>query len=169
MGMESYYIKLDVEDLKFSDSIKECFKQRYSVSEYKMSSGKLFKKSIVDDRRFVIDGKAIVTITKMQNTTEITFELCFSNYEDNLLYIYNVAQWISSLGRETKLIVLNSEFIFNALDYEKFKKIISKSFNVKMQQFNARYGKIKVDILPHDFYIWIRRRRILGMLIKRKK
>ena len=71
MGTESDYIKLDVEDLKFSDSIKECFKQRYSVSEYKMSSGKLFKKSIVDDRRFVIDGKAIVTITKMQKNSDM--------------------------------------------------------------------------------------------------
>ena len=34
MGMESYYITLDVENLKFRDfnSIRECFKQRYSVS-----------------------------------------------------------------------------------------------------------------------------------------
>lgn len=157
MGMESYYITLNVEDLKFSDSIKECFKQRYSVSEYKMPSGRLFKKSIVDDRRFVIDGKAVVTITKMHNKTEITFELCFSNYEDNLLYIYNVAKWISSLGIETKLLVLNSKFNFNALDCEKFKKIVSESFSWKIQQFSAHYGKMKADILPHDFYNWIRR------------
>lgn len=157
MGMESYYITLDVEDLKFSDSIRECFKQRYRVSEYKMPSGKLFKKSIVDDSRFVIDGKAVVTITKMQNKTEITFELCFSNYENNLSYIYNVAQWISSLGIETKLIVLNSEFDFSALDCEKFKKIVSESFSGKIQQFSAHYGKINADILPHDFYNLIRR------------
>lgn len=157
MGMESYYITLDVENLKFSDSIRECFKQRYSVSEYKTPSGKLFKKPIVDDSRFVIDGKAVVTITKMQNKTDVTFELCFSNYEDNLSYIYNVAQWISSLGIETKLIVLNSEFNFSGLDCEKFKKIVSESYSGKIQQFSAHYGKINADILPHDFYSWIRR------------
>lgn len=164
MGMESYYITLDVRDLKFSDSIRECFKQRYSVSEYKMPSGKLFKKTIVDDSRFVIDGKVVVTITKMQNKTKITFELCFSNYEENLSYIYNVAQWVSSLGVETKLIVLNSEFNFSDLDCEKFKKIVSKSFSGKIQQFSTHYGKIKADILPYDFYNWIRR-----MGINRKK
>ena len=159
MGMESYYIMLDVEDLKISDSnsIREYFKQRYSVSEYKMPSGTLFRKAIVDDSRFVIDGKAVVTITKMLNKTEFTFELCFSNYEDNLSYIYNVAQWISSLGIETKLKVLNSEFNFRALDCESFKKIVSESFSRKFQQFTAQYGKIKADILPHDFYNWIRR------------
>ena len=157
MGMESYYITLAVEDLKFSDSIRECFKQRYSVSKYKMPSGKLFKKSIVDDSRFVIDGKAVVTITKIQNKTKITFELCFSNYEDNLTYIYNVAQWISSLGIETKLIVLNSEFNFGALDLEKFKNIVSESYSRKIQQFSAHYGKISADILPNNFYNWIRR------------
>ena len=166
MGMESYDITLDVENLKFRDfnSIRECFKQRYSVSEYKMPSGKLFRKSIVDDSRFVIDGKAVVTITKTQNKMEFTFELCFSNYEDNLSYIYNVAQWVSSLGIKTKLIVLNSEFDFSALDCKKFKKIVSESFSRKFQQFSAQYGKIKADILPHDFYNWIRR-----MGIKRKK
>ena len=158
MGMESYYITLDVENLKSSNSIRECFKQRYSVSEYKMPSRKLFKKPTVDDSRFVIDDKAVVTIIKMHNKAEITFELCFSNYEDNLSYIYNVAQWISSFGTETKHIVLNSEFNFSGLDCEKFKRIVSESFSVKIQQFSARYGKINADILPNDFYSsWIRR------------
>ena len=157
MGMESYYIKLDVEDFKFSYPIRECFKQRYSVSEYKIPSGKLFKKSIADDSRFVIDGKAVVTITKMQSSTEFTFELCFSDFEDNLSYIYNVGQWISSLGIGAKLIVLNSEFDFSDLDFENFKKIVSESYSGKIQQFSAHYGKIKADILPYDFYNWIRR------------
>lgn len=157
MGMQSYYITLDVRDLKFSNSIKERFQQRCSVSDYKMLSGKLFKKPIVDDSRFVIDGKVVVTIAKMQNKTKITFELCFSNYENNLVYIYNVVQWISSSGVETKLIVLNSEYNLSDLDCEKFKKIVSKSFSGKIQQFNTRYGKIEANILPYDFYDWIRR------------
>lgn len=157
MGMQSYYITLDVRDLKFSDSIKECFKQMYSVSDYKMLSGELFKKPTVDDSRFVIDGKVVVTIEKIQNKTKITFELCFSNYENNLVYIYNVVQWVSSFGVETKLIVLNSEYNLSGLNCEKFKKIVSKAFSGKIQQFNTRYGKIEANILPYDFYDWIRR------------
>lgn len=164
MGMESYYITLDIKGGKFNDSISECFKERCSVSEYKMPSGKLFQKYIVDDRRFVIDGKAVVTVMKMQDQTAITFELCFSNFEENLSYIYNVAQWISTFGIETKLIVLNAEFDFDTLNFERFQKIVSESYNGKIQQFSARYGKMNADILPNDFYNWIRQ-----MGINRKK
>lgn len=152
MGMESYYIKLNIKGLKNSYDIKQLFKQKYKVSKYKMSSGKLFKRKILDDNRFVIDNKAIVTITTMQNTADITFELCFSNYENNLLYIYNVAEWISSIGETVQLNVLNAEYDFKCLNYEEFKTIVSESFFNKHRQFKIRYGEINKDILPQDFY-----------------
>ncbi len=152
MGMESYYITLDIKELKFSHSLNQCFKQRYRVSKYKIPSGKLFQKSIVDDRRFVIDGKAVVAIMEMQDHTEITFELCFSNFEENLSYVYKVAQWVSSLGVETKLIVLNSDYDFSSLDCKKLKEIVSESYHEKLQQFRTRYGNMNADILPNEFY-----------------
>ena len=146
-----------VKNLKSNDDIAQLFKQKYNVSNYKMPSGKLFKRHVVDASRFVIDNKAVVTIAIMQNTADITFELCFSNYESNLSYIYNVAKWVSSLGKTTLIKVLNSEYDFSNLDYDKFKDIISESFSNKFYQFNKRYGQINADILPHDFYNWMRR------------
>jgi hypothetical protein len=121
-----------------------------------MPSGKLFRRRIVDDSRFVIDNKAVVAVTVMENTADITFELCFSNFECNLLYIYNVAKWVSILGK-TKLKVLSSEYDFSNLDYEEFRGIISESFSNKFHEFSERYGQINTDILPHDFYSLVRR------------
>lgn len=164
MGMESYYITLNVESLTSGGDITSLFKQEYHVSRYKMPSEKLFKRRIADDRRFVIDHKAVVTVVVNQNTADITFELCFSNYENNLLYIYNVAKWVSLLGKTTHLKVLNSTYNFGDLDYEKFRAIISESFSGKYHHFNQHYGEINTDILPCDFYGWIRR-----MGLNRKK
>lgn len=157
MGMESYFIKLNVQNLKSSVDIKQAFAREYNVSKYRRPSGKLFRRHIVDDSRFVIDNKAVVTVAMLQDAADITFELCFSNYECNLSYIYNVAKWVSLLGETTQLKVLNSEYNFNNLEFEKFNAIISESYFNKFHQFRKHYGKIDKDILPHDFYNWVRR------------
>ncbi len=157
MGMESYYLTLNVKNLSASDDIRQLFEQKYNVSKYKMPSGKLFKRRIVDDSRFVIDNKAVVTIALLQNITDITFELCFSNFECNLSYIFNVSKWVSSLGETTKLKVLNIEYNFSNMNFEEFKAVILRSFSDKFHHFNEHYGKINADILPHDFYNWVRR------------
>ena len=158
MGMESYYITLNIENLNSSDTIMQLLKQNYHVSDYKMPSGKLFKRYIIDDSRFVIDNKAVVAIGVNQNVTEVTFELCFSNYENNLSYIYNVAKCIASLAKTMHIKVLNTEYNFGNLDYEKFKEIVSKSFCKKYHLFFEHYGEISQDILPCNFYAWIRKR-----------
>ena len=61
------------------------------------------------------------------------------------------------LYSEFKTISFVSEYNLSGLNCEKFKKIVSKAFSGKIQQFNTRYGKIEANILPYDFYDWIRR------------
>lgn len=157
MGIESYYIKLTGKAIKSSADIMQVFKQKYSVSEYKILSGRLFRRHIIDDSRFIIDKKAVVTLNTSQNITEITFELCFSNYDNNLFYIFGVAQWISSLFYTIKLKVQSVEYDFRNMTYEEFKTIISESFSDKFYRFKEHYGVVNKDILPNDFYNWIRR------------
>ena len=157
MGMESYYLTLEIKNLSTKDGIRQSFEQKYNVGKYLMPSEKLFREHIVDDSRFVIDNKAVVSITSLQDITKVTFELCFSNYECNLTYIFDVSKWISSFGDATKLIVLNSEYNLNTLDFDEFKNIILQSFSEKASHFNKQYGEIKADILPQNFYNWVRR------------
>ena len=157
MGMESYFIKLTVKGEISKDSLTTLFIQKYDVSKYKIPSGRLLQRGFVDDSRFVMDHKAVVAITALENETEVTVECCFANFERNLSYIYDVAQWVSSLGKETKLTVLTSEYDFNSLDFEAFRSIVTRSYHAKLSQFNARYGTIKEDILPNQFYKRIRR------------
>lgn len=69
------------------------------VYPYLVPSGKLLKRHIVDNSRFVIDNKSVVRIVTFEDLVRVTFELCFSNYESNLEYIFNVPKKISLLGR----------------------------------------------------------------------
>ena len=158
MGMESYFIKLDVENINVDGGILRAFKQKYNVDKCKIPSGKLFVKYINDDNRFVIDNKAVVSVDmECKNAINIIFELSFCNYENNLLYIYNVIKWISLLCAQTRLQVFNVKYRFDALDFDEFRTIIRDSYSNKYHQFCARYGVIKEDILPYNFYNWSRR------------
>ena len=160
MGMESYFITLNIENLNSSDYIAQLFKQYCDVSRYKMPSGKLFKRHIIDDSRFVIDNKAVVAVAVNQDAADITFELCFSNYESNLSYIYDVTKWLASFGKASYIKVLNTEYDFGNLGYEEFRAIVFKSFLSKYRLFLRHYGEINQDILPCNFYACIRRRGI---------
>lgn len=152
MGMASYYFTLEMKESPMDKEIKRLFEQQYKVSEYQMPSGRLFRKQINDNSRFIIDNKAVVSISADRNITEISFELCFSNFLENLSYMYNVSKWVSSLCHKTTLIVLNSQYDFDRLDVEKFRNIIMQAYSKKYHLFKQQYGEITADILPQKFY-----------------
>lgn len=166
MGLASFFFRLKVINLEYSNNIKELFRLKCNVSKYSRPSGCLFKKRIIDDNRFVIDNKAVVSVNLLERSTvEITFELCFSNYICNLAYIFDISKWISSLGKTTKLIIYNGydgayeEYDFGFLDFERFKHIITKAYYSKYDIFVRRYGELENDILPQDFYSFPKWRR----------
>ncbi|MBQ6552864.1 MAG: hypothetical protein IJL83_04535 [Clostridia bacterium] len=159
MGMESYFFTLEVKCALTPDTIRRAFENKYSVSKYSRPSGCLFKRRVVDDDRFVIDKKAVVDIASVQETIKVVFELCFSNFERNLGYIFDVSKWVSSFGSETKLTVLNSQCDFDMLDIDGFKAVINREYSEKLRLFRDEYGETDEDILPHDFYDGKKRKR----------
>lgn len=159
MGMEGYFLTLEVETLLDSNEIKKSFEEKYKINQCLIPTGNFLKRYIVDDSRFVIDNKAVVNVVVLKNVTKIIFELCFCNYESNLVYIFNVSKWVSSLGSSAELIVLNNRYNFNLLEFWEFKYLVMQSYAEKYKCFNAKYGEIKKDILPQNFYNWIRYKR----------
>lgn len=156
MGMESYYITLEIDNLS-SNNLRELFVQRYQVSAYKIRSSKFFRRYVVDDSRFVIDNKAVVTINTFQDLTNIIFELCFSNFDCNINYLYNVVLLISTLTEKVILTVMNEKYNFKEMSLDAFKEIIMSKYSNKYNLFTRKYGKIEKDILPNNFYSQINR------------
>ena len=153
MGMQSYFFTLWVSRTLTDKGIKEFFQQNYKVSPYLWRSEKLLKRYNIDAKRFVIDKKAVVKINTLRNETSITFELCFCNYNENVEYMYNVLKKLNIfLGKGTQLILINIKYDFNLLDLEKFRKILKESHKDKLNIFQNKYGNIKEDILPQNFY-----------------
>ena len=151
MGMEGYFFALEFKSLKQED-IKEHLKEHCLIQPYKMPSGKLFKKYIVDRQRFTIDGKAVVRIYEEGGVSKTTFELCFTNFENNLLYIFNVAKDLSLKSNSVSVVIYNQKYDFDEMLFEEFKSILIKAYKNKIKLFESEYGVINVDILPANFY-----------------
>lgn len=160
MGMEGYFFAVAVNSSLTASEIKDFIEHQFEVHPYLMPSGKLFKRHIVDESRFTIDNKAVAGIATLENVAKITFELCFSNYDRNVTYIFNVSKKISSLGSVSSLIVLNSQYDFNVMEFEEFRRVLKQSHKDKLNNFNEKYGKLNIDILPQDFYNCVRRLKV---------
>ena len=158
MGMESYYVSLIINRSVYNDLL-QLIERECCVSQYNILPVNIFKKRVVDNSRFVIDHKAVLSFETTHEVIKITFELCFANFENNLKYLYGVVCLICKLDKMTRLEVLNSEYYLINLGYEKFENIIRQAFYEKISAFNAKYGKIEKDILPNHFYNQVRHKR----------
>lgn len=156
MGMESYFFTVSICTSLSENRVKEYFDQHYKVTPYSRPSGKFFRHRIKDPKRFVIDKKAVVDMKFSGNKIYCTFELCFSNYSENLLYIYNVAKGLCFLGNFAYLIVLKNQYDFSNMDFKLFEQLLYNAFKTKFCLFKQKYGLVKQNILPHDFYNKIR-------------
>lgn len=153
MGMESWFFTLSLEQVSDVSRIHDFFMKRCAVSPYnRMTKGFIFKRRIADERRFVIDDKAVIEVESSNRAVHITFELCFCNYEKNVEYAYSLAKALSLLGDNARLIVLRNRFDLSEVSLDKFKAILSKYHGVKMRSFVRTYGILDVDVLPGDFY-----------------
>lgn len=156
MGMESYYFTISF-DGSTPEKIKDFFQRNYIVKPYSMPTGKLFRHRIIDENRFVIDNKAVIGINSVKDRINVTFELCFSNYSNNVAYAFGVAKKLCLLGSSSYLVLPHSQYSFDLLDISEFKRVLEQSHKEKLRLFNQTYGEVKTDILPQDFYDYIRK------------
>ena len=157
MGIESYFFTIILHGQLSETEVKSFFQGGCEVKPYSMSAGKLFKRRIIEKERFVIDNKAIVRIYTSAEGINVNFELCFSNYASNVVYIFDIAKKLCLLGDSARLILPNCNLDFSLVDLDNFKQILQKSYKDKRLSFRNKYGNINVDILPHEFYSYIRK------------
>lgn len=157
MGMESYFFTILLHGPLAETDIRTFFEQFCEVKPYLLPTGKLFKRHVIDEERFVIDNRAVVRIFTSEEGVNVNFELCFSNYATNIVYIFNISKKVCSLGDAADLILLNHSFDFNSVGLDRFKQLLQESHSDKLCLFTNKYGNVNINILPHEFYNYIRK------------
>ena len=86
MGMESYFFSLNMETMLQPDNILNFFQRHYRVRAYDTIHFK--KQRLTENGRFSLDNRVVVQMFSTPNGILFTFESCFSNYQNNMIYIY---------------------------------------------------------------------------------
>lgn len=153
MGMESYFVTIEIVNCSLTEQqLKDYLRQNYKVTSYLMPTGNLFKRYVRNESRFVIDKKATVTTSTTSKGLSISFQLCFSNYNQNVTYIFDVCKSLCLLESGCVLVLMNNQYDFNALNIDEFRALLLQSHKDKRDTFVKKYGEINCDILPQYFY-----------------
>lgn len=157
MGIESYFFTILLHGPLEETEARSFFEQFCDIKPYLLPTGKLFKRYTIDEKRFAIDNRAVVRISTLEEGVNVDFELSFSNYAPNVIYIFDISKRLCSLGDSIDLILLNHNFDFSSMSLDEFKQLLQESHSDKLRYFTNRYGNIDVNILPHEFYNYIRK------------
>lgn len=158
MGMESCFLTISFVDNNIDESIiKSYFIRRYNVKPLSRPSGKLIRRRIIEKDRFVLENRFIVDFYKKNNKLHTSFEMCLSNFDRNIIILYNI---VKEMSKKYKMyVILYNEYDVDKLNVEEFKKIFLEMHGEKLSLFKKRYGNLEVDLLPEDFYIYINKKR----------
>lgn len=99
-----------------------------------------------------------VFIVDINNEFYFSVEGCFSNYDNNIKFAYDILKKAHS-KYGIKFDVFGEIFLFEDIKtYEDFEKIIKHSHKRKYNNFVKHYGKMDVPLLPDGaFYKYIQK------------
>lgn len=157
MGMESYHFKIIAKGDHDEEVLKD-ISLNFKVNKYSEPSGKLFKRRITYPNKKVILDSLVIEIFVETNTT-ILVESCFANYAKSIQNAYNLYKLVKESFPDAVLAYGEQieDIPIDKNSYEVFKGWLLQTHKPKYDVFIKKYGKIDVDILPCDFYDYIRK------------
>lgn len=161
MGMESYYFSIDIQTIASIENILDFFSRHYTVKPYSPIK-KRKRETGSTNNRYSIEHKLIVQLQKHASGVIISFEVCFSNYENNIVFLFEFLHLLNIFG-SIKLFLSNHEYCYEKLCFDEFKMLLKDSHSVKLDIFLKKYGSIKRDSLPEEFYRRLIIRSLLNM------
>jgi hypothetical protein len=162
MGIESYFFNINIMEDVEKENVLEFIQCNFSLKPYyiKVKQKFFFKKIMYDNNRFILDESLILEVIN-NDYIVVILEGCFSNYEINIKKSYNVYSLIQSKYSKVNLSVGNNILTgYPSLGFEKFNDWILTIFEKKYNNFENLYGKLNIDVLPHEFYKYIKRKKI---------
>lgn len=167
MGMESYYYALKMNTNLSCMDLVDLLRRHYRVRPYTTVSRK--ERTIINQERFSLANRAIIGFQQLSGTVQITFEVCFTNYVSNIVYLFEVALLLMNFG-SLELVLFEEAYPLSPSDFDLFCNKLRYSHKAKYNMFVKKYGEnIKFCCLPNDFYRkrLFRSLRLQSLLLRR--
>lgn len=150
MGMESYYYTLKMNTNLSCMDLVDLLRRHYRVRPYTTVSRK--ERAIINQERFSLANRAIIGLQQLSGTVQITFEVCFTNYTSNIVYLFEVALLLMNFG-SLELVLSEATYPLFPSDFDLFCNKLRCSHKLKYDIFIREYGEdMKFCCLPNDFY-----------------
>lgn len=150
MGMASYFFSLNVETILQPTNILDFFRQHYKVRSYDTIRRK--KQLLTENERFSLDNRVVIEMSKAQNGIVLTFEVCFSNYQNNMMYVFEIAGALTRFG-SVELVLPDQTTFPLPIDFGEFYRTLNHSHEAKYKLFTEKYGNgMRKNYLPNAFY-----------------
>ena len=148
--MESYFFSLNMKTILQPDNILDFFRRHYRVRAYDTIHRK--KRLLTENDRFSLDNRVVIQMFSAPNGIRFTFESCFGNYENNMIYIFEVVNALANFGMVELILPDRSAFIL-PINFNEFYRVLNHSHEEKYKLFLTKYGNNMHRIcLPNEFY-----------------
>lgn len=160
MGMESYFFSLTMDTVCTKENLFDWFAAHYPVRSYCVIRRDRRKPDA--HRPFSVANKAALEFMPSAEGIVIRFEVCFSNYMNNMMFLYEMLCGLERFGKITLALGSQSRR-FDGLGFEEFARLMRDSHAAKLKQFTRQYGEdLRQDFLPNgDFYRAMARKSFL--------
>ena len=155
MGMESYFLNIHI---SYSIDINELLSDIYndfSIKKY----NKISNKKTFDGKTFILNDCVVLTINQNENYICICLEACYANYDRSLKIMYELYNMLLNKYENIYLsygLITTNHYL---TDYDLFKNWVNNCNPQKREVFMKKYGQFSKNILPNDFYNFIRKHK----------
>ena len=163
MGMESFSFDIVCDTQVTKESILQCINDKFKLQQYYTYSNSIFKRKIIDSNRYIINDSLVADIRTDAENTIVGIEACFANYSCNVLEAFklynilkNVFENVMPKYGDNCFYELNCDETCDP-SFERFQEWIASTHIKKYEDFKERYGKIEINVLPCEFYGFVRK------------
>lgn len=151
MGMASFFYSLNVRAPLSSADIETLLQRHCRVRAYPSRIG--IRRRGSENGRLSLDNRTVVEIARTDEGARLTFETGFSDYENGLRYLFEIAAMLMTLGTVELLLPGGEALPLSVNDFEAFRTALKRSHAEKYRWFVTRYGEGQGrPCLPNRFF-----------------
>ena len=97
-------------------------------------------------------NRVVIEMTSVQKRILLTFEVCFSSYQNNMMYVFEIASALTRFGM-VELVLPDQNIPLLSIDFGEFYRVLNHSHEAKYKLFTDKYGNgMHKNYLPNEFY-----------------
>lgn len=151
MGMASFFHSLNVRAPLSRADIETLLRRHCRVRAYPSRIG--IRRRGSENSRLSLDNRTVVEIARADEGARLTFETGFSDYENGLRYLFEIAAMLMTQGTVELLLPVGEALPLSVNDFEAFRTALKRSHAEKYRWFVNRYGEGQGrPCLPNRFF-----------------